>query len=136
MLLLSITLILQAKQTYNNIIIDEIISIYDGDTFKVNINSYPNLIGKNISIRVNGIDSPELRTKCKKEKELSLLAKDLTISILKNAKVIELRNIQRGKYFRIIADVYADNINLANTLIQNKLAVKYNGGTKTKDWCK
>jgi endonuclease YncB( thermonuclease family) len=44
--------------------------------------------------------------------------------------------MQRGKYFRIVADVYADNQSLADELIKNNLAVRYNGGTKVKDWCK
>ncbi|MEA2018876.1 MAG: thermonuclease family protein [Campylobacterota bacterium] len=131
-----ISSIIQAKQTYNNIIIDEVTSIYDGDTFRVNINSYPNIIGKKMAIRVNGIDTPEIRTKCIKEKLLAREAKQLTVSTLRGAKVIELRNLQRGKYFRIVADVYVDDKSLGDILIRNKLAVKYDGGTKVKDWCK
>lgn len=135
-LLISISLIIpQEKQTYNNITIDKVISIYDGDTFRVNINSYPGIIGENISIRVNGIDTPELRTKCKKEKLLARKAKQLTVSTLRGAKIIELRNLQRGKYFRIVADVYVDDISLGDTLIHNNLAVRYDGGTKIKNWC-
>ena len=53
--------------------------------------------------------------------------------MLKTAKVIELRNIQRGKYFRIVADVYVDDKNLADILIKNNLALPYDGGTK-RDW--
>ena len=134
--LLVLSINIQAKQIYNNIIIDKVTSIYDGDTFRVNINSYPDIIGKKMAIRVNGIDTPEIRTKCIKEKKLARLAKQLTVSTLRNAKIIELRDMKRGKYFRIVADVYADGKSLADILIQNKLAVKYNGGTKTKNWCK
>jgi len=43
--------------------------------------------------------------------------------------------MKRGKYFRILADVEADNINLADLLLKKGLAVPYNGGTKI-DWCK
>ena len=129
--------LLQAKQNYGNIIVNEVTSIYDGDTFKVNINSYPPIIGKKMSIRLNGIDTPEIRgSKCKKEKQLAYKAKRLTVNTLRNAKVIELRNIQRGKYFRIVADVYVDDKSLAKILIKNKLAVKYYGKTKIKNWCK
>jgi endonuclease YncB( thermonuclease family) len=49
---------------------------------------------------------------------------------------IELKNMQRGKYFRIVADVHVDDKNLADMLIENNLAVRYDGGTKIKDWCK
>jgi len=126
---------LLAKRIYPNINIDKITSIYDGDTFRGNINSYPSIIGQNMSIRINGIDTPEIRTKCKKEKQLARKAKKLTVSILRGAKVIELRNLQRGKYFRIVADVYVDDKSLGSILIANNLAVKYDGGTKVKNWC-
>lgn len=127
--------LLLAKE-YETILVDEVTSIYDGDTFRVNINSYPPIIGERMAIRVSGIDTPELRGKCTQEKTLAREAKQFTVSKLRGAKVIELRNIQRGKYFRIVADVYVDNDNLANMLIKNNLGVPYNGGTKTKDWCK
>jgi len=109
---------------------------YDGDTITVNIPDYPPIIGKKISIRVNGIDTPELRTKSSKEKQSARTAKRLVNSLLKKAKEIELKNIQRGKYFRIVADVYYDGKNLADILMKNNLAVPYGGGTKTKDWSK
>ena len=43
--------------------------------------------------------------------------------------------MKRGKYFRIVADVYDDhNRSLADELIRNNLAVPYDGGHKV-DWC-
>ena len=111
-------------------------SVYDGDTFKVNIPNYPKIIGKNIPIRINGIDTPEIRSRCKKEKKLAIQAKYILVKFLKSAKTIKLSNIQRGKYFRIVADVYVDDIDIAKVLINNKLAVPYFGKTKIKDWCK
>lgn len=126
---------LSAKKNYGNIIIDQVVFIYDGDTFKVNIGLYPDIIGNKMSIRLNGVDTPEIRAKCDKEKNLAKKAKRLTVLTLKGAKVIELRNIQKGKYFRIVADVYADNKSLADILIHNKLAIRYDGGTKIKNWC-
>ena len=127
--------IIEAKQNYGNIIVDEVVSVYDGDTFRVNINSYPPIIGKKMSIRLNGVDTPEMRGKCSKEKQLARKAKQLTVSKLRGAKKIELRNMQKGKYFRIVADVYVDNKSLASILIKKDIAVKYTGGTKVKDWC-
>ena len=109
--------IIEAKQTYGNVIVDEVTSIYDGDTFRVNINSYPPIIGKKMSIRLNGVDTPEIKGKCTKEKTLARKAKQLTVSTLRGAKKVELRNMQKGKYFRIVADVYADNKSLADILI-------------------
>jgi endonuclease YncB( thermonuclease family) len=139
LILILIISTIEAKKkpkTYGNVIVDEVTSIYDGDTFRVNIKDYPSIVGNKISIRLNGVDTPEMRGKCTKEKKLARKAKQLTVKTLREAKKIELRNMQRGKYFRIVADVYADNKSLAKILIKKKLAVKYYGGTKLKDWCK
>jgi len=41
----------------------------------------------------------------------------------------------RGKYFRIVGRLIADDVDISDLLIQKNLAVLYDGGTKTKDWC-
>jgi len=41
----------------------------------------------------------------------------------------------RGKYFRIVGRLIADGVNISDLLIERQLAVLYDGGTKTKDWC-
>jgi micrococcal nuclease len=61
------------------------------------------LIGENIPIRVNRIDTPEIRGKCDYEKQLATKAREFTKAFLTDG-VIELRDIRRGKYFRIAAD--------------------------------
>lgn len=111
-------------------------SVYDGDTIKVNIKNYPPILGDKISIRINGIDTPEIRGKCELEKELAKKAKNALKKLINNSKKVELRNMKRGKYFRIVADVYIDGISASEMLVEKKLAVFYDGGTKTKNWCK
>lgn len=123
-----------AGEQYGNVIVDEVTSIYDGDTFRANIKSWPPVVGYRIPIRVNGIDTPEIRGKCETEKVLARKAKQVTVQTLRSAKTIELKNIQRGKYFRLVADVYADGQSLADALIRKKLAVRYDGGKKI-NWC-
>lgn len=122
------------EKTYGEATISEVTSIYDGDTFRADIEGYPPIVGKGMSIRINGIDTPELRGQCDKEKQLARLAKQFTVEHLRAAKNITLKNIKRGKYFRLIADVYVDGINLGELLINKSHAVKYYGGTK-KGWC-
>lgn len=92
---------------------------YDGDTITVDIPDTHPLIGKNISVRVNGIDTPEKTGKKPCEKERAREAQKLTASLLKPALNIELRNLDRDKYFRILADVFFDNKPLSETLIKN-----------------
>ena len=124
-----------AGQNYGSVVISEVTSVYDGDTFRANIPDFPELIGRNIGIRINGIDTPEIKGKCEREKQLALEAKQFTMNMLTKAKMVELRNLQRGKYFRIVADVYADGINVGDALVKEMLAVVYDGGKKVKDWC-
>ena len=121
--------------TYGSVRVSEVTSIYDGDTFRVNIDGYPALIGSRMGIRVNGIDTPEMRGKCQQEKTLARAAKQFTVAQLRAAKTIELRNMKRGKYFRVVADVYVDGKDLGKMLIERGLAVVYDGGHKAKDWC-
>lgn len=123
-----------APQTYGNAVVDTVTTIYDGDTFRATINGWPPIIGKNIPIRVNGIDTPEMRGGCKAEIEQARQAKKEAVAMIRAAKIVELRNIQRGKYFRIVADVYLDGENLGEILIGMGLAKLYDGGTK-ETWC-
>lgn len=109
---------------------------YDADTITFEIPNIHPLLGKNISVRVLGVDTPELRTKDQCEKNLSKIAKTSVAKLLKNAKKIDLVNIKRGKYFRIVADVQIDGKSLTSMLLEQKLAYSYDGGTKKKmDWC-
>jgi micrococcal nuclease len=108
---------------------------YDGDTIRFNLPLYPPIAGKDIRVRVNGIDTPEIKGKCKKEKYEAQQARDLVADILRDAEKITLKNMKRGKYFRIAADVIIDGENLADMLIQAGMAIRYYGGKKTHKWC-
>ena len=108
---------------------------YDGDTITFNLPNLHPIIGKKIRVRLNGIDTPEIKGKCDKEKYNAKQAKDMVAEILKDAERIDLKNMRRGKYFRIAADVYVDGENLAEALIDSGMAVKYDGGEKNTRWC-
>jgi micrococcal nuclease len=124
----------QAAPEYGTVIVSKVISVYDGDTFRVDIDSLPPIVGKNIPIRLNGVDTPEIQGKCQYEKDLALKARDFVRNKLANAKEIKLTNLQRGKYFRVVANVLLDGVSLEQDLLENKLAYKYSGGSKSS-WC-
>ena len=121
-------------KSYGNVVVNKVTHIYDGDSFKVNINSWPNIIGKEVIIRIKGIDAPEMQGKCEKESLMARLARQHTVNLIENAFRVELKNMQRDQYFRILADVYVDRTNLGNSLMANKCAVRYAGGKKY-NWC-
>jgi len=123
-----------ADQHFGDVVVSEVTSIYDADTFRVNIKSWPDIVGSRMSVRVLRVDAPEIRGKCESEKKAARLAKQFTVEFLRAGSYIELRNIKRGKYFRILAEVYVDGLNLADALIKAKHARPYEGG-KRAGWC-
>lgn len=111
------------------------INNYDGDTVRMDIPGLHPLIGQNISIRIRGIDTPEIRGKCSQEKVKAKKAKRRVRELLVNAKSIIVAQMSRGKYFRIIATITADGVDIGRTLLKEKLAVQYFGGKKMARWC-
>ena len=123
----------QEHETFQNV---QFVKNYDGDSITFNIPNAPAIVGKNMVIRVRGIDTPELKKKtCTTETEKAKQAKELVYSLLINAQVINLHRIARGKYFRMLADVEFDGQDLATALLNQDLAVKYSGGKKESHWC-
>lgn len=110
---------------------------YDGDTITVKIPDVHPLIGKDISVRILGIDTPEKNGNRPCEKAKARDAQRLVQNLLKRAKLVELRNVDRDKYFRILAEVWADSQSIGAILIKNKLALPYDGGRKpaSTNWC-
>jgi micrococcal nuclease len=119
---------------YDDIIGVQYVRCHDGDTCTVNIDHLPDIFGARLSIRLAGLDTPELHGKCAKETHLALQAKRFTTSMLSNAKVIGLTDIHRDKYFRVLATVMADGVDVNHTLILKGYARLYDGGTK-RGWC-
>lgn len=119
---------------FGNAFVDEVTGIYDGDTFHVTIHGWPPVAGKHIAVRIAGIDTPERRARCARERQLANQARQFLVWELRDARQIELRKIRRGKYFRIVAEVYVDGSSLADRMIHAGHARTYAGG-KRKSWC-
>ena len=96
------------SNNYGTAKVSKLIRVYDGDTFIANIEDYPDLIGKEIRIRLKDYNAPEIKGVPDDEIQLGLEAKANLSKLLNSAQIIELRNIKRGKYFRIVADIYID----------------------------
>jgi len=141
-LIICFALFLQAAdkrtQTFK---VKEIISVYDGDTFRANLNCGSSFFCDNMSIRVNGVDTPEKRggTGTQREKYLAKEAQKITEAFLMRGMEtgsVLATNCFKGKYFRLICNVRTKEGFLTDHLIQSGLGVPYYGGTKTKDWSK
>lgn len=106
---------------------------YDGDTVKTTIRPFPNLAP--LSIRVRGIDTPEIRGKCEFEKAQAQKAKMLMNSLVRD-QAITVVPYSWDKYGgRFVADIYGpNNVKLADIMIREGVARPYNGGAKSS-WC-
>lgn len=107
-------------------------SVYDGDTFFVDIPGLPEVLGERISIRMDQVDAPEMRDSRPEIKNLAKKAKTRLTEILQSGN-IKLKNVRRGKFFRLIADVEVNGKNVKDLLLEESLVREYNG-TGEKPW--
>jgi endonuclease YncB( thermonuclease family) len=113
-----------------------VIKVYDGDTITIASKlPYPSSPLYRFSVRLNGIDCPEIKGKDENEKQCAQIAKQEMSDLVLN-KIVTLKNVNTEKYGRILADVYRDNLHVNKYMIEKRLAVVYDGGTKIspKNW--
>jgi endonuclease YncB( thermonuclease family) len=112
----------------------KVVKVYDGDT--ITVACYLQFVHDEkatcykFSVRLNGIDTPEIKGKTLGERELAKKARD-ALSDLIFGKIVELRNVSLEKYGRLLADVYINGLHVNGWMIEKGFAVKYDGGTKT-----
>jgi endonuclease YncB( thermonuclease family) len=80
-------------------------------------------------VRLNGIDSPEIKGKTETEKKLAKQSRDALNNLI-YGKIVKLENISMEKYGRLLAIVMCNSINVNNWMLENKYAVPYDGGKK------
>ena len=107
-----------------------VIKVYDGDTITIASKMpYENSPLFRFSVRLNGIDTPEIKSKNENEKNLAKKARDSLSQLIMN-KNVTLQNVQNEKYGRILADVYLDELHINKWMIDKSFAVAYDGKTK------
>ena len=108
---------------------------YDGDTCYVIAPTLPESLQK-MSVRILGIDTPEMRAECAEEKKLALKGREFANKMFRSAEKIEFDNLKWDKYGgRVLVDVYLDGKSYKEEIINAGLARPYDGGTK-ESWCK
>lgn len=108
----------------------KVIKVYDGDTLTIASKlPYEGCPIYRFSVRINGIDCPEMKTKNQNEKTCAKMAKAKVYDAV-FGKIVTLQNVKLEKYGRVLADVYIGDVSLGDMLCQYNLAVKYDGGTK------
>ena len=123
----------------------KILKVIDGDTVDVDIDLGFGVWLKKERVRVNGIDTPESRTRDKEEKKFGLISKNrvkqlLPVGSTQILKTESDRNGEdkKGKFGRILGDfVFTKSVDggrltdrLSDVLIDENMAVKYHGQSK------
>ena len=99
--------------------------VIDGDTIKAEVD-LGFRIKVSTTIRLLGIDTPEVRTKNLSEKKRGLEAKKYLKSLLKNNNnIFELESVSVDKYGRCLGTIYINNANINKKLIKEGYAKKY-----------
>ena len=115
-------------QAFENV---SVASVYDGDTFKINLNCSVAVYCEKVPVRVSGVDTPEIKGKTAKEKRLAQKAKAFTKNFLAQ-RPVSLTDCSRDKYFRLLCNVTnGQGQNLAQELIKRDLGYEYWGGKKS-----
>jgi len=107
-----------------------IIKVYDGDTCTILFKWKKQNI--KTSCRILGIDTPELRTKNKKEKELGWKAKEFLERLILE-KVLKVKFSKDDKYGRPLVEIFLHNVQSISDIMKTNGHTKtYYGGTKQK----
>lgn len=111
-----------------------LIRVIDGDTIKANVEIWPGLTVET-SVRVAGVNAPELRRADECEKIAGQHARDYAAAWFARHSDIQITNVQQDKYAgRVLARVISGGSDFGADLIAAGHAVPYSGG-KRASWC-
>lgn len=111
-----------------------VVAVIDGDTITVRARIW---LGQEVETRVRlaGVDAPELRGACPRERALAVAARDLVVATVSGA-MVTLTDIRYDKFGgRVVARVESvAGENLGSLLVSAGLGRAYDGG-KRASWC-
>jgi micrococcal nuclease len=106
--------------------------VVDGDTIDVDLDLGFNIHHK-CRVRLYGIDTPESRTRDKDEKARGKLAAKFLEDAISNGNQTLIQTKlkdSKGKFGRVLGSVIVDGININEKMVENYMAVKYEGQSK------
>lgn len=107
---------------YYNAVVERVV---DGDTIDVTIDLGFNIWVKE-RLRLYGLNTPETRTKDLEEKERGLKAKKYVENqVNSNGGQIQVLSLGKGKYGRVLAEIWVGKNNINELLIANNHAEVY-----------
>ncbi|MFN3765613.1 MAG: thermonuclease family protein [Aliihoeflea sp.] len=111
-----------------------LVRVIDGDTVEADVHVWPGHTVR-VSVRLRGIDAPELRSRCAAEKTAARNARDALAGLLASG-AFHVRNIDGDKFFgRVVADIETpDGEAIVDHLLAAGLARPYDGKARAP-WC-
>ena len=132
----------------------KVVDVYDGDTCSIVIRLNNNWT--KFKVRALGYDTPEMKppknadnreelinmaiksrnyfvskvSNCKLNLDTHYNKKELKEIVNKNTKIIQVKSHGWDKYGRLLGEIFTDNININNDMIEKKYGYAYDGGTK------
>lgn len=132
----------------------KVVDVYDGDTCTVVIYLFDNLT--KFKLRCLGYDSPEMKPPLSSENREEIInnavkarnyfiskvtniklldnhhySKDELKEVFKiNSKLVKVKSHGWDKYGRLLGEIFVDNVNINEDMINNNHGYIYNGGTK------
>jgi endonuclease YncB( thermonuclease family) len=128
--------IVQAAESFGYLHSIQYVNTLTAKSFVVDIPGQHPLIGKKIEIVIKGIEVPDQRGVCRQERERADKAVQLVDFLLSRAKKISLKNVERGRLFRLVATVLVDGKDIRDVLVKTGYAVFDSGGKGAVDWCR
>ena len=109
----------------------KLVRVVDGDTVDVDIDLGFGVWLRKQRIRLYGIDTPESRTSDPIEKVYGNAAKDFLIKWTGAGELrIKTHKDAKGKFGRILGELWTFDTNINQTLVDNHHAVRYHGQSK------
>ena len=109
----------------------KLVKVVDGDTVDVDIDLGFGVWLQKQRIRLYGIDTPESRTSDEVEKLYGLAAKENMQKWLDGGNLkIKTHKDAKGKFGRILGELYTHNTNINDKMIEQHHAVGYHGQSK------
>ena len=106
--------------------------VVDGDTVDITLDLGFDILYNN-RIRLYGIDTPETRTRDLEEKKLGQAAKERVRELCPVGCTVMVKTTKdgRGKFGRILGEIYVGDVNVNKLLIEEGHAIEYFGGKKS-----
>ena len=109
----------------------KLVRVVDGDTVDVDIDLGFGVWLQKQRIRMYGIDAPESRTSDDVEKIYGMAAKEFVIKWTNSGNLV-LKTFKdgKGKYGRILGELWYHDVNINQIMIEEHHAVAYHGQSK------